>query len=169
MNKIRTINQGDILLFKANDDRYKAILCTGTYKERSPHHFTFAAKTINAKEKPSLNEILSAGFFGIGNRKADFFNYLDEEVRKMWHIHPEIAPYHLGSYGLTIWRKDFMKFRQNLELAGHIEIVNHLDKNGDSGVNASSWDFLKNFFTDFENILSKRDQKVFKLEAIIKA
>ena len=67
--KIKDINQGDILTFKADDKRYKALLCTSTYKEKSPQHFTFAALTIDELEKPSLDKIIESEFFGIGSAK----------------------------------------------------------------------------------------------------
>ena len=44
---------------------------------------------------------------------------------KMWNLHPEINPYHLGSYGFLIWRKDFLNFRDNFELIGNIEIIDN--------------------------------------------
>ncbi|WP_262487589.1 hypothetical protein [Paenimyroides ummariense] len=43
MKKNSNINQADLLTFKANDEKYKALLCTSTYKEKSRHCFTVAA------------------------------------------------------------------------------------------------------------------------------
>jgi len=86
----------------------------------------------------------------------------------MWSIHPEIEPYFLGSYSLIIWRKDFMKFRHNFEAIGNLKIVDNLDKIGRSGMNASGWNTLNQFFVDNYNLILKdRGQKAFKLKSIL--
>ncbi len=36
MAKITDINRGDLLTFKAADNKYKMLLCTSTRKDRSP-------------------------------------------------------------------------------------------------------------------------------------
>jgi len=168
MQKIRDINQGDLLTFRATDNKYKVLLCTSTYKDKSPQNFTFAALTYDSLDKPTITNILDSEFLGIGNTKNDYFKYSDKELNKMWTIHPEVEPYFLGSYGLIIWRKDFMKFRDNLEVIGNLKIVDNLDKNGNGGMNASSWTFLNQFFSDnYILVLSKRGQKPFKLKSIL--
>lgn len=103
MNKISDINQGDLLTFKADDEKYKVILCTSTSKKKSPQNFTFAALTYNDKEKPTAETILNCDFWGIGNTRNDYFKYSDSELNQVWNIHPEIKPYFLGSYGIIIW------------------------------------------------------------------
>ncbi|GAB3720702.1 hypothetical protein [Flavobacterium koreense] len=169
MKKINDINQGDLLTFKANDEKYKVLLCTSTHKEKSPQIFTFAALTYDDIEKPNAEKILNSDFWGVGNTKNDHFKYSDNELNKMWSIHPYIKPYFLGSYGLVIWRKDFMKFRENFELIGNLKIVDNLDKNGNGGMNASDWSFIKDFFAkNFNAILADRGQKNFKVKSIIR-
>lgn len=169
MNKIKDINKGDVIAFKADDQKYKALLCTSTHKEKRPQNFTFAALTVDQEELPSLTNIQESFFYGIGNRKDGYFKYSEPELEKIWTIHPEIKPYFLGSYGLTIWRKDFMKFRNNIEYIGHLNIIDNLDKNGSGSVNASDWDFIKDFFNEkYKSILADRGQKLFKTIAIIR-
>lgn len=169
MQKIRDVNQGDLLTFKATDGRHKALLCTSTDKERSPQSFTFAVLTYDSADKPTVKSICESGFYGIGNRKKDYFKYSDSEQQKMWTIHPEVKPYDLASYGLIIWRKDFMKFRKNFELLRNIEIVDHLDKNGSGGINGSDWNFLLAFFNEkFKTFLPEKGQTVFKVKAILR-
>jgi hypothetical protein len=68
----------------------KALLCTSTYKEKSPQNFTFAALTYDAAEKPTAETILETEFFGIGNKRNDYFKYADDELDKMWTLHPEV-------------------------------------------------------------------------------
>ena len=166
---MKEINKGDILTFKGLDNRYKAILCTSTYTDKSPHNFTFAASTFDSEEKPKLDNIREANFYGIGNIKDDHFKYSETERTKIWTTHPEIKPYSLGSYGLIIWRKDFMRFRDKMELVGNVNIVDNLDKNGRGGVNASDWNFLTDFFTDkYKRILEERGQRTFKIESIVR-
>lgn len=41
LNKIKDINQGDILTFIADDGKYKAIICTSVNKEKSPQNWCF--------------------------------------------------------------------------------------------------------------------------------
>jgi hypothetical protein len=169
MKKITDINQGDLLTFKANDGKYKVILCTSTYKLRSPQSFTFTALTYDDLAKPGVESILNCEFWGIGNTRNAYFKYSDKELNQMWSIHPETKPYFLGSYGLIIWRKDFMKFRANFELIGNLEIVDNLDKNGSGSMNASGWDFLQDFFAEkINSIMPHRGQKKYKLQAIIR-
>lgn len=168
MQKIKDINQGDLLTFRATDKKYKVLLCTSTYKDNSLKNFTFAALTYDSLDKPIITNILDSEFFGIGNTQDDYFKYSEKELNKMWSIHPEIKPYSLGSYGLVIWRKDFMKFRDNFEVIGNLKIVDNLDKNGNGGLNASDWDYIKDFFANKINlVLANRGQKTFKLNAII--
>ncbi|WP_215226684.1 hypothetical protein [Echinicola shivajiensis] len=169
MSKIKNINQGDVLTFIANDGKYKAIICTSVYKEKSPQNFTFATTTVDQADLPSIDEVIKHDFYGIGNIKAGFFKYSELEINNMWNQHPEIEPYHLGSYGLIIWRKDFMKFRDNFSLIGNLNIVDNLDKNGNGSMNLSDWTFLKDFFDQkFKGILLERGQNPFKMKAIIK-
>ena len=169
MKKIKDINKGDVLAFKASDNQYKIIICTSVFKDKSPQNFTFAATVIDQLELPSISEILNNNFFGIGNRKNDHFQYSNDEVQTMWNIHPEIKPYHLGSYGFLIWRKDFVKFSHNFELIGNIAIVDNLDLNGNGSVNASDWEFLKTFFNkNLQEVLKSRGQQLFKVKAIVK-
>lgn len=169
MKKISDINQGDLLTFKANDEQYKVLLCTSTFKEKSPQYFTFAALTYNDIEKPNTEKIMQCDFWGIGNTKNDYFKYSDIELNQMWSIHPETKPYFLGSYGLVIWRKGFMKFRDNFEFIGNLQIVDNLDKNGNGGMNASDWNFIKDFFANnFSAILADRGQKSFKVKSIMR-
>ena len=86
----------------------------------------------------------------------------------MWAIHPEIKPCFLGSYGLIIWRKDFMKMSDQFEIIQNIKIVHNLDKNGIAIMNASDWDYLSQFFaSDFISVLKNRGQKLFKLNSIV--
>ncbi len=169
MKKITDINQGDLLTFKASDEKYKVLLCTSTIKDKSPQYFTFAALTYNDKEKPTTEKILNCDFWGIGNTRNDYFKYSDIQLNQMWILHPEIKPYFLGSYGLLIWRKDFMKFRDNFEFIGNLKIVDNLDKNGNGGMKANDWNFMNDFFTNkITYFLTDKGQQTFKLKAIIK-
>ncbi len=168
MAKIKGINQGDLLTFRTNDNKYKVLLCTSTKKDKSPQNFTFAALTYNDLDKPTITDILNSEFLGIGNTKNEYFNYSDKELNKMWSIHPEIKPYFLASYGFVIWRKDFMKFRDNFECLENLRIVDNLDKIGNGSMNASDWNYLISFFSDnFISVLKNRGQKLFKLKSII--
>jgi hypothetical protein len=168
MHKIKDVNKGDILTFKAADNRYKVLLCTSTYKEKSPQNYTFAALTYDSIEKPTMESLRDSEFYGVGNRKDDYFKYTEVELEKMWRVHPDTKPYYVGSYGLIIWRKDFMKFRDNLELIGNLNIIDNLDKNGNGGMNASDWNFLREFFSErYKTALPDRGQKPFKVEAIV--
>jgi len=169
MTTIKKINKGDILTFKGTDNRYKSILCTSCHREKSPHNFTFAALTFDDFKKPSIEDIYDTKFYGIGNIKDDYFQYSSSEREKIWATHPEIKPYCLGTYGIIIWKKDLMKFKNNVELIGNINIVDNLDKNGRSGLNTSDWNFLTDFFTEkYKSILQARGQKTFKLRSVIR-
>jgi hypothetical protein len=168
MQKIKDINEGDLITFKAIDNKYKILLCTSTYKEKSPQNFTFAALTYDCIDKPTVDSVLESDFLGIGNTKNDYFKYSEKELAKMWSIHPDIKPYFLGSYGFIIWRKDFMKCRGNFEFIGNIKIVDNLDKNGNGCMNVSDWAFLQQFFGEnFNSVLANKGQKPFKVKSII--
>ncbi len=163
------MKKGDVLSFIGLDRRYKAILCTSTYVEKSPYYFTFAALTFDNAERPNIESIKKEEFYGVGNIKDGYFQYSEEERQKIWTVHPEIRPYSLGSYGLLIWRKDFVKFRDKVERIGNLDIVDNLDKNGRGSMNAGDWDFLRDFFTDkYKRILSERGQTTFKLSSIVR-
>ena len=167
--KITQINQGDFLTFKATDGNFKVIFCTSVNKESSPHSFEFAATNYSQKNKPTIEDIINSKFYGIGNRRSDYFKYSNEQLERMWSIHPEIKPYFLGSYGLAIWRKDFMRFRDNFELISNLKIVNNLDKNGNGGMNASGMEVLNNLFVDNINeLMERRGQQLFRTDAILK-
>jgi hypothetical protein len=169
MNKILDVNKGDVLTFKASDNKFKLILCTSVYKERSPFCFTFAALTYSEYTIPKLEEITNCEFYGIGHRTNDYFKYSDKELDGMWIIHPEIVPYSLGSYALFIWRKDFLKFRNNFELICNLNIVDNLDKNGNSGLNSSALTVLDDLFINKLSVLENgRGQQKFKVKAILR-
>ena len=168
MDIVKDIRQGDVLAFISGDGKYKALLCTSTVEE-SPMNFTFAALSVDQSDLPTLSDIRNSQFYGIGNRKDDFFKYSKDELDNMWKIHPEVKPYYLGSYGLTVWRKDFVKFSDNFKLVGKVDVVNNLDKHGNGGMNASDWDFLRDFFNGkFKQFLQDRGQKLFELKAVVK-
>ncbi len=170
MNRISDIKKGDIITFKTtNDNKYKVLLCTSVFKDKSPQNFTFAALTYDSKEKPTTEKILESEFFGIGNTTNDHFKYSDQELQKMWTLHPEIKPYFLGSYGLVIWRKDFMTFRNNFELIDNFNIVEKKKKNGNGSMNSSDWNFIQDFFHEkYKTILIDRGQKTFKVKSIVR-
>jgi hypothetical protein len=168
MHKITDINQGDVLIFKATDNKYKVLLCTSTYKVKSPQYFIFAAMTYDSLEKPTILNILESEFFGIGNTKNEYYKYSEKELNKMWTIHPETKPYFLGSYGFVFWRKDFFKTRDNFEVIGNLNIVDNLDKNGNGSINVSDWLYLNQFFSNnYIQVLSNRGQNPYKLKSIL--
>jgi hypothetical protein len=167
---IKDINIGDLLTFKASDEKYKALVCTSIYKDKSPQNFILAAIAFDNDYKPTIAEIIDSDFYGVGNTKNDYFKYTNKELRKMWSFHPEIKPCFLGSYRLTVLRKDFIKFHERFELIGNLNIIDNLDMNGNGGMNSSAMDVLDNLFINLDSILiEKRNQKRFKIKAILKA
>lgn len=170
MEQIKDIHKGDLLTFKDVSGKYKVLLCMSTNKNKSPHTFTFCALTIDTIEKPTVAAVKASSFFGVGNStKTNFYKHSEEEVEKMWAIEPEIKPYFLGCYNFIIWKKDFMKFRDHFEFIGNLKIVTYIDKNGNGAVNASSWVYLKNLVNEkLTEMMSEKDQKIFKLKAILK-
>lgn len=169
MKKITQIQQGDFLTFKATDGNFRLLFCTSVYKETSPHYFTFAATNYSHTNKPSTESIIDTKFYGIGNRRDEYFKYPNDQLINMWSIHPEIKPNFLGSYGLTIWRKEFMSFRDNFELIGNFDIVTNLDKNGSGSMNASDMAVLNKFFVgNIKDLMEQRGQHLFQTKAILR-
>ncbi|MBV8391082.1 MAG: hypothetical protein JO080_14850 [Mucilaginibacter sp.] len=168
MVKVQSLSPGDVLSFLADDNKYKAMICTSVHNNRSPQYCTFAATTYSSYNKPSLVDILHSDFYGVGNTKSEYFAYSESELENMWTVHPEVKPYFLGSYPFIIWKKDLRKFQINLELVGNLNIVRNVHLHGNSGVNASSWDFLRQFFTDTKlNTLLERGQRTYRLRSIL--
>jgi len=167
--KIKNIKRGDILAFKAKDGKNRVIFCTSTYKIRSPHFYQFGATDMVIENKPSLKEVIECNFYGIGQKWNELLLFNKNELKKMWEFHPEIKPYGLGTYGFLIGRKEFMTFRDNFYSIGNIDIVEDLDKNGNSGINAGNWHVLNEIFiNDIDEVMAYRGQKKFKFKAIIK-
>jgi hypothetical protein len=168
MIKIQSLSPGDVLSFVADDNKYKAMLCTSIQNNRSPQHCIFAATTYSSDNKPSLEDILHSDFYGVGNTKNEYFAYTESELKNMWTIHPEVKPYFIGSYSFIIWKKNLRRFQSNLELVGNLGIISNVDLHGNAGVNASSWDFLRQFFTDHGlNMLSEKGQRTYSLKSIL--
>jgi len=166
---IKEIIQGDLLTFKASDGKHKAMICTSIYKVKSPQYFTFAALNYNKDCKPTINEIIESDFYGICNTQNEYFGYSDKELEKIWLIHSEIKPCFLGSYGLIIWRKDFMSFHSSFEWIGNLNIIDNLDKNGNGSMNSNPMNVLDDLFINLDSVLiDKRNQKRFKIKAILK-
>jgi len=164
----KDIQTGDLLTFQGKDKNYKALLCTSTYRFKSPFYFTFAVLTYDQLQKPSKNDLLECNFFGTTNTKDGYFKYSEKELEKMWFHHPEIKPYCLGSYGLLVWRKDFLEFHDNFERIDTINIITNLDKNGNGSINGSSWEFLTDFFNEkYRPFLYNRGQKPFSIKSIL--
>ena len=61
MEKIKSIEKGDVLTFKSVDGNYKVIMCTETNK-KSPQNFTFTALTYNSSKCPNEIEIRRESF-----------------------------------------------------------------------------------------------------------
>ncbi|HRE56689.1 MAG TPA: hypothetical protein PLW09_02625 [Candidatus Kapabacteria bacterium] len=169
MQKIKDIQRGDVLSYKANDDKYKVLLCIRVDKERSPHCYWFAALTYDAAERPSIEDVCESNFYGTGNSRSESYAYSADELENMWSWHPEIKPYFLGAYSYLIWRKDFMSFRDKIELLGNLSIVEHLEKHSGRVTNASSWTFLSDDRIDrYKTNPFGQEQKTFKVKAILR-
>ena len=167
MNKIKDINFGDFLSFKASDGFYRVLFCTSVQKSRSPYYFNFSATTIRTKEKPTIADIRNSKYYGKGNRNGRKFE--ENELEKMWKFHPEIKPNYLGTYELLITRKDFMSFRDKFELIENLPILDNLMLNGSGGMNASDLDVLDNLLVSrIENFMEEQNQKKYSTEAILK-
>ncbi|WP_286896771.1 hypothetical protein [Sphingobacterium sp. UBA6317] len=62
-----------------------------------------------------------------------------------------------------------MKFRDNFEIIGTLNVIDHLDKNGNGSMNISNWELIKDFFANrINSVMPDRGQKTFKVGAIIK-
>ena len=167
--KITQLNQGDFLTFKASDNNFILLFCTGVFTAASPHYFTLAVTNYSHTDKPTTESIINTKFYGIGNRRDEYFKYPNDQLEDMWSVHPEIKPNFLGSYGLTIWRKEFMSFRDNFELIGNLVIITNLDKNGNGSMNASDMDVLNNLFVgNINELMERRGQQLFQTKAILK-
>jgi hypothetical protein len=166
---ISTVNNGDVLTFKASDGKYKVIVCASVYKARSPHHFVFIGTDISQIVQPTLEDVLQSHFFGVANSKDDYLKYEPNELTQIWTFYPEIYPYHLGFYGFLIVRKDFMTFRDKFQLIGRLNTFDKVSINLNSAVNASNWGFLNNLFTEnLEDKMKQQSQGKFKIKAILK-
>jgi hypothetical protein len=169
MKTLKDIAVGDVLAFKAADGHYKGLICTSIYKDKSPYHFIFCALTYSNILVPTIEDVKGGSFFGVGTSKGDYFKYSEDEVERMWDVHPEIKPYVLGTYRFFILRKDFMQFYDNMLFVGNLDILDNLDLNGNGSLNASAWDYLKDSFNDsLPLVMADRRQRVFKVRAIIK-
>jgi len=170
MEKIKDINLGDALTFRAWDGNYKLLLCTSVHKKKSPHYYIFAGLTFSSFNKPVLKDVLESYFYGTGNTKSDYFKYNDDELDRMWGVHPEVKPYYLGSYGLMILRKDFLSFRSDIEYVVNVSIPTQLEMHGNGSMNISSFSFINELFSNdnLDEIMGKRFQKAFKITAISK-
>ncbi|WP_299436860.1 hypothetical protein [uncultured Aquimarina sp.] len=167
MNKLKDINFGDFLSFKASDGFYRVLFCSSVQKSRSPYYFNFSATTIKAKEKPTINDIRNSKYYGKGNRNG--YKFENNELEKIWDLHPEIKPNYLGTYELLITRKNFMSFRDKFELISNLPILKNLNKNGNGGMNASELNILDNFFVNrIEKFMTEQNQEEYLTEAILK-
>lgn len=166
--KIKNIEVGDFLSFRASDGNYRVIFCVAIQIKESPFYFHFAATTINSKNKPHKEEIFKCGFYGIVNRKNLYFKTEHNSASGMWKDHrPEIDPFLVGVYELTIWRKDFMRFRDAFEYIDNISIHENLHLKGNGGMNASSLEALnKLFLSNINEIMVERRQKAIVISSI---
>ncbi len=167
MKKIKDIHIGDFLTFKASDGYYRVLFCSNIQKSRSPYSFNFCATTIKLSTKPTIQDIRNSYYFGKGNRNSHKFD--ENELKKMWAIHPEIKPYFLGSYALFIMRKDFMSFRDRFEFICNLPILEKLEQNGDGGMNSSNISILDDLFVNkIESFMKNQNQVKYRTEAILK-
>lgn len=75
----------------------------------------------------------------------------------------------LGSFGVLIFRKDFMKMRERFELLSNKEIVKNLPLFGNASFHPGTIEYLDRFFGDnLESKMEDKDQKKYKLQALIK-
>jgi hypothetical protein len=169
LNRIKEVNKGDFLAFKASDNRYKVIFCTSTNKDRSHHSYKFAATSYDSDLKPSIKDIIPSYFYGIGIRKnSDYKPYTDEQLERMWQFHPNIKPYCLYSYSILIFRKEFFKMRDSFLYLGNLSVAYNLDTNGSAVFYPGTIDFLDKFFTkNLQNEMADKGQRKFLIQSIL--
>lgn len=167
--KIIDLEVGDFLSFKASDGNYRVIFCVSVFKEKEPFYFDFAATTINQKNRPSKEQIIKSGFFGIVNKKELYFKTEENANSRIWNDHhPEIEPFFIGTYGLAIWLKDFVRFQEKFEFIENLPIIENLHLKGNGGMNAGSFEALNKLFVpDVYKIMSERRQKAITINSIL--
>jgi hypothetical protein len=167
MNKIKDINIGDFLSFESSDGFYSVLFCSSVQKSRSPYFFNFSVTTIKSKSKPTIKDIRDSHYYGKGNRNG--YKFKENELEKIWELHPEIKPNYLGTYELLITRKDFMSFRDKFELISSLPVLENLNQNGSGGMNASDLDVLDELFVKrIESFMKNQNQEKYLTEAILK-
>ncbi len=166
---IENIEIGDFLSFRDTNKNFRVLFCVSVFKEKEPFYFNFAATTINQKNKPTKEQIIESGFYGIVNRKKLYFKTDENANSKMWKDHhPEINPFLVGVYGLTIWLKDLIRFQEHFEFIENIPILKNLHLSGNGSMNASSLESLnKLFISNIDEVMSERRQKAVVISSIL--
>lgn len=168
MKKLDKISIGDVLTFNLNNGFYRVFICTKREIERSPHYYIFSCLNYNSKRVPTVAEVLECDFFGAITRSTNYLPYSDAENEKIWSFYPNIRPNILGNYGILISRKDLMKFNDRIEKICNFKIIENLDLHGTGSMNASSWDYINEFFDeDYKKIFLERGQNLFKVKSIV--
>jgi hypothetical protein len=167
--KDRNIQVGDFFSFKTVDGTYRVLFCVYSQVKKSPFYYTFATTTINSTYRPTKNDIMECGFYGIVNRKKFYFKTLKNAESIMWKDDfPELNPFIVGVFHLTIYRKDLFKFEGDFEFIENLPIHENLHMTGNSGMNASSQESLnKLLLSDIDKFMSIHGQKSIVLTCIL--
>jgi hypothetical protein len=168
--KDKNIQVGDFFSFKTLDGTYRVIFCIETQVAKSPFYYWFAATTINTTYRPTKQDIMECGFYGIVNRKKFYFKTVKNAESIMWKDDfPELNPFIVGVFHLTINRKDLLKFQEDFEFIENLPIHEKLHMTGNSGMNASSQESLnKLFLSDIDKYMGIQGQKSIVLTCILK-
>lgn len=156
--------------FKALDGNYRVIFCVETQITKSPFYYWFATTTINSSHRPTKQDILECGFYGIVNRKKFYYKTKKNAESIMWKDDfPELNPFIVGVFHLTINRKDLLKFQEDFDFIKNIPIREKLHLTGNSGMYASNRESLNKLFnSDIDNYMGIHGQKSIILTCIIK-
>ncbi len=167
--KDKNIQVGDFFSFKTLDGTYRVLFCVDTQVKKSPFYYTFATTTINSTYRPTKNDIMECGFYGIVNRKKFYFKTLKNAESIMWKDDfPELNPFIVGVFHLTIYRKDLLKFQEDFEFIENLPIRKNLHLTGNSCMSANSQESLnKLFLSDIDKFMSIQGQKSIVLTCIL--
>lgn len=167
-SRSKKLSEGDVVVFKASDFQFRALICSSSYKIRSALYFNFLATSIEQLAKPTLTDIMDAEFYGTANsRDEGYYRYKDSEIEQMWKVHPEIKPSYIGSYDFMISRKTIVSKENHFLNIGNISIPSNIEMHGNGGMNVDCIDCIDELFTDdIHTRMSELGQKLFKIRAI---
>lgn len=148
------IQVDDLLIFKLNDNFYRAVICNSIHQYRGECSYMLTQTTYKSLAKPTVEDLYKYDIAGItvgAGYDRETITVMQPEVDKLWNLYSYIGEFFLGIENIGIGHKDFLNFKNKFEVIGKLKIKKGFKRSG-------TLCYVDNF-GKFENLLHDYDDE----------